>query len=304
MTRVSQSVLLLTLSQVVTLIATPTAVGDPVLKLYDLRDLIGLIAPPPRAGESADPSRHALSEAAVLSALAPTAEKSRPSGPPEGPVEQLMDRLHGALPLGFSQIRLLPGVYAIETEEEGHAQLEKMLEQIRSLYAERYQVEIVWFRVPTERTPSIGGEVTTEEPVHRHDAVVVRRTPTPLVAVTRHTFISGMQPVVAQGAVGYEPLTAVREEGLKLSVLVGAGREDKQSTMMDITGDIRQVAMGKTSGPLTRDNLEVELPKVSVHSIQSHLRVPLGKRTVLTVVDGFAEGESIVLAASVRKVAQ
>lgn len=47
--------------------------------------------------------------------------------------------------------------------------------------------------------------------------------------------------------------------------------------------------------------MEIELPEVSIRSIRSDARIEYGKLIALVVVDGFNDGECIVVAASVRK---
>jgi len=97
------------------------------------------------------------------------------------------------------------------------------------------------------------------------------------------------------------------EDGLNFTILVGAGKEADNVTLVRITGELRRVTMGKASVPMTfheTTTTAVELPAVAVRSICTDLPVRLGKLTVLSVLDGFVEGECVVVASSIRKVDQ
>lgn len=283
---------LLTLILTVTLASASTASAQTPWswRLYDLRDLLGLLPPSPRV------------DADVLAAPAITIADAEPRPCRPGPVDELMDRLCGAL--GVNRTALFPGVYGIEADEETHTTLLSMLEQVRRLYAERYEVEVLWFAASPDQTPSIGDPVVPVEPVHRHRFVVARRAPTQLAQVSRHAYVYSIQPVVAQQAVGYGPEVKREEGGLRLSIWVGAGSETETATSIQVRGELRRVSMGKLSGPLITDveqSMGIELPEVSVRSIQSNVAVEYGELTTLAVVDGFDDGGGIVLAASVRK---
>ena len=149
----------------------------------------------------------------------------------------------------------------------------------------------------------MGAEVAPTQLARRQRLVTTRRTPTPVEIITRHTFVSGIVPVVATGAISYAPETNQVDEGLRVSLLVGAGEETKESTSIHLFGNVRQVVMGKMSGLLEdeRSPLQVELPMERSRSIQSNLRIPFGKLTVLAVTAGFDDNDSIVIAAMVRK---
>ncbi len=297
MLRPSYERILLSLTLMTALAAASPASAQTSWKLYDLRDLIGSLPPPPRV-EAAAVTRSVF----TIPAGGPTAPRPGSAGEPTGSTRELMDRLCAGL--GVAHTALLPGVYGIEAEETGHTALVNMLEQVRELFTERYEVEILWFVASPDQAPSIGDPVTPTGPLHRHRLVAARRTPTELVHVSQYTYVSGINPIVAQQAVGYGPETRREESGLRLSILVGAGSETDTATSLQVTGDLRRVAMGKMSGPLITDaarSMELELPQVSVRSIRSSIRIEYGKLTALGVTDGFDDGQCVVIAASVRK---
>lgn len=295
------STLLLSLTTFTCLSTVASASASPTWKLYDLRDLFGLLPPPERVEV---PMPQAMSYGSMGE---PTPHDPPP--PPPDAVDELMDRLRINLDLDVT--KLFPGVFGIEGEEAQHATLVKMLNQVRSLYKERYEVEILWYATPSDQSPGIGDPVTPAEPVHRHRLVVPRRTPTEVAQITQQAFVSEIQPVVATGAMGYASVTQNEESGFRVAILVGAGDDTQSTISIQINGELRQVIMGKLSGSAEGkssrsdaiDNtrsMAIELPTVSIRSIRSLVHVESGKRTVLAVVDGFMDGECIVVAATVR----
>ena len=285
---------------VVTVLLAPAASAraESSWKLYDLRDLMAVI-PPLRTGELAS------TRAMLESLLQPVTPKSPSIFEVKGSVDNVMEDLCDALDLS-QYARLVAGVYVVEAEETEHALIVQMLEGIRGMYAEQYEVEIIWFSVASDQAPSAGSEASPVDPPHRHRLVAPRRTPTPLTRVSLHTYVAGLQPVVAQSAAAYDVQTRSIADGLQATILVGAGKEDAGSTSIQISGDLRSVTMGKTSAPITYagSELRVDLPIVSVRSIQTNRDIEFGRLTVLTVVDDFEDGQCVVIAASVRKLDQ
>ncbi len=263
----------------VALAAGSSASAQETWKLYDLRDLI-----------------------AVLPSTTPPDEDEPYLAAGAQSADELMERVCSEL--GIHYAPFLSGVYGLEAEEAEHARVRQLLEQIRSLYAEPYAVELVWFTASAGEAPSIGDVITPAEPHHRHRFVVARRTPTPLVSVTRYSYVSDLTAVVATSAATHDPRTSSTDAGLRLSVLVGAGPEEANATSIQLVGELRRVTMGRKSAPVgtfETGPMAIELPTVSTRSIRTDLRVEHGKMTVLNVLDGFGEGECIVLAGSVKK---
>lgn len=287
------------LALLTTLAATPVAhaqADSTPWKLYDMRDLMTVI-PPPKVNMQA--SQRAMLE----SLLQPVTPESASSGEASGRVDQLMDRLCGALGLEYTQF--LVGVYGIEAQEAEHTQIVELLEEVRALYATRYEVEVFWYAVPAAQVPSAGEEAKPTDPVHRHRLVVSRRTPTPLTQVSLHTYVAGLQPVVAQSSAAYDVETRTAADGLQATILVGIGEEDLNVTSLQITGDLRRVRMDRTSAAIVHEGstLQVDLPVVTIRSVLCSRRIGIGANTVLTVVDGFEDGECLVIAARVQRVA-
>lgn len=309
---------LTTLTLVVTwaLAAGSPAAAQVSWKVYDLRDLTGLMTPKTDADATADstlpyvavpapsvyepvPRQSSAGELRSASALATGGSVANDL------ISQLCDAM------ALTHTSLLTGVFAVEAEEGDHARLVQMLDDIRRLYVERYEVEIVVFMAPPGQAPSLGDPATPTDPMRRHSLVVARRTPTPLVLITRHSYVADLTAVVATGSVAHDPEIGSVEKGLRLSVLVGARKEEGNTTSLQIVGELRQVALGKMAeASVTPDtpntatvplSAQIELPAQSVRSIQSDLRVEYGRSTVVAVSDGFDRGECLVIAASVRK---
>ncbi|MFQ5494484.1 MAG: hypothetical protein ACE5EX_03805 [Phycisphaerae bacterium] len=301
--------------------ARPAFGQDPSWKLYDVRDLIGLLPPLEHASSAATASPRTPGGLLLSGETLPAAGTGGP-GSHRTPasfvggaasVDELMDRICGTLFLDPKP--MLPGVYGIEAEEAEHERVQQMLGKIRALYSERYAVDLVWYTVPIADGPSIGDEITPVEPMHRHRFMVARRAPTALFLGQQHAYLADLTAVVATGAVGYDPETKRVDNGLRLSLLVGAGPDTKDTTWIQLIGELRRVTMGKFAGSVriaepaapqphetTRATvMPIELPTVGVRSIHASLRVELGKLTVLNVLDGFGGGDSIVVAVSVTK---
>jgi hypothetical protein len=179
-----------------------------------------------------------------------------------------------------------------------------MLESIRELYRETYAVELILSRSPSEHAPAIGAEVKLEKPEYRQHFVVTRRTPTPIAMHSINTFLSGVEPVVAQGAVAYQSVDSAVSDGLDVTVLVGVNGDNQHGTTLQLSGELRKVSWPENlseATPVDTTPLKLRFPIVSVRSVQSRLDVKYEKPTVLSVLAGFEAGESIVITALVRK---
>lgn len=282
----------------VVLVAPAAAAAEESWKLYDLRDLLGLIPPPAPGRVPAAPPGQAMPMFTQPPAAAFVQESA------DG-VERLMQQLCDAMSVDCT--RLLSGVYGVRADEAQHGQLLALLEDVRRLYAERYEVELVWFTTSPDQTPAVGEAVTVTGTFRRHCLVAPRRTPTPLTVVSQHAYLSGLNAVVAEQSQLQEPITDDAEEGLRLSIIVGAGQEGEHSTLMRVSGELRQVTMGKMSGSFVAgvpSDVQIELPSVAVRSIETSVELEYSKLTALCVLDGFADGECVVIAGAVRKLAE
>lgn len=285
----------------------PAASAQSLWKLYDVRDLSGLVSP---SGHTAQSTANRGRRLALYEPIDSSSRRTAAPAPTDGDgIDALMSRLCDTL--GMSRKRLFDGVYGVEGDADQHARVLGMLEEIRAMFDERYAVEIAWFTTPSEGAPAIGDAVVFPDAGgHRHRIVVTRRTPTPLIRVTETTFVSDIQAIVATEAVAFDPEVTAVADGLRLSILVGAGKQTKSATGIRIAGSLNHVTLDRQSTRISGQGaapavgvstMGIDLPVVAVRSIRSDLFIDYGRLTVLGVVDGFDVGQAIIIAASVRR---
>jgi len=281
--------------------ATPSVFAEGSWKLYDLRDLISALPPP--QGKEGEPAPH--TEKSIYGLMAPESlpmSVAANAPRPEKNVDELMNQICGAMNLKCT--RLLAGVYGIEAEDAEHGRVQNMLERLRDIYRERYSVELLVFRAPTAQAPALGAETPPADPIYVDRFVVSRRTPTRAAILSQNTFVSGVSPVVAQSAAAYAFEKTHVDDGLDVSVLVGADNEDKDGTSIQVVGELQKVSWPEEATELRVTEggpIHLKFPVVNVRSVQCHLQIKYGKLVVLGSLTGFNEGESVVVAASVRK---
>lgn len=257
------------------IIASSAVYAEASWKLYDVRDLIAALPPAADSPEDKQPGKN---------------------------VDDLLAQVCAVMALQCTHF--LTGVYGVEAEDGDHARLQNMLEAVRDLYKERYVVELVLFDAPAAQAPAIGSEVQAAPAATGQRFVASRRTPTPVTAISRRTYLSGVEPVIAQNAVGYAPEKTTVDEGLDVSVLVGTNGDEPGGTSIEITGELRKATWPAGENELsTQDAVQMKLrfPRLDLRSIRCHLRLPQGKLVVVGVVAGFSEGQSVVIAASAQK---
>jgi hypothetical protein len=257
------------------------AAGSPVSaqaswQIYDLRDLIPMLPRDPMA-EDFDLERGENVDALLGSLCTAMAVECTP---------------------------LVPGIFAIEAEADEHARVATMLEAVRALYREQFVVELIVYRTPADRAPAIGSPPAIPESSNRMHFVVPRRTPVPVMVTSQRAYVSDVSAVVATSAVAYEPQTASVDEGLDLSLVVGAGPDSDTRTSVDLLGSVRRATWAEPTGELAIPEVgpvRIELPILSVRSVRSHVELEFGKPAVVAVATGFGDNECIVMAMTVKK---
>lgn len=247
--------------------------GVDLLRVYDLRDLRAIIPAP----ESEDDG--------LTSAT-----------------ERLIGELTNAM--GSSSIAIADDVYAVSASAEKHAQLAALLTSVRDLYKERYELTLLTYFVLTHSTVQIGDVAKPDSISARRSFVATRRTPFRAGTETRHTYVSGVMPIVAEQAVGYQPMVRTTESGLRLNGLVGAGPEDSKGTSLMLSGEWSMVSPGRTFSVESTGGspaYRLEFPQVETQLFRSDVQIEFGKLTVVAILGSPREGESMILAASVRK---
>lgn len=220
--------------------------------------------------------------------------------PPEEALDEFVNRLSGHLDAQVGQI--FPGLFHIDATREQHQHLLQSFEHIRKLYSESYEVTVFTYEVSAGESPSIGAAAKLDGAALIQREVIPRRTMSQISAIVQRTYVASLEPVVAEHATAYTPRTKTVDEGLSLSVILGAGADDEKSTALRLSGELTLVSLKRSTGP--DSEWRVDLPDVQKRSIKSALRVELGKPTVTAVVAGREAGQATVIAAAVKKVAQ
>ena len=245
------------------------------LRLYDVRDLVALI-PEKEPDEERDEELTAA--------------------------ERLIELLCMMNELEYDW--LIEGVIAVRGADRAHIQLADHLGQVRSLYAERYEVQIVCLPTAAGEAPKLGDAVSMTAPLVYSRQVVRRREPTTIEAVTSHTYVGQLIGITGDNAVAYQPVRDVVDEGLILTVLIGAGEEGGRATPLHASGELTKVSIEKSHLDLPGrpdSPPAIDLPVVMRRSIQSSLTIEYGRLSAIAVVNGFGDAEAIVVAVSVRK---
>lgn len=268
--------------------AQPADADARTWKIYDLRDLIGLLPP------AEQPPPYTGAENLMLSTGSPLPDYKPQPAP--NPVDTLLGRLCDAF--GAPHERLLDGVYGVEATDEAHDLLRRMLLEVRALHAERYVVEIAWYTLTDGERPAVGKSGTPPASATLQSLVVTRRTPTVFSQVVRRRFLAGVNPVVAEGAVAYEPEPGIVLDGIRATVCVGASPDAEGTTTLRLLGDVYLATLGRL--PARPDSgMEpspaIEFPAEAVRTLRADVPIAFAQWTTLAVVPGFVDGATIVV---------
>ncbi len=283
----------------------PRPRGPRSMRMLDLRDLDNVLPPPDREGPPPDGSDWRRGRGGGLSPFAEAPTPTAASG--QDRVADLVHRLAGPLDLNVNPVGR--GIVLVMGSDEGQDQLEKMLGQVRDLYAEKYSVEIVAVSFPANQAPAIGSALSGGKVLLRSVQTVPRRTESPVVATEETRFIEGWQPIVADNSVGYQPIPGSVLRGLTCAVVVGAGPETTggkagAAVQISLRGMVSDASVTEKlveiAIPGGKTALPIGLPTVKVRSINGQA-LATEQPTVLTVVPGFDGDSVIVLGAAVKR---
>lgn len=250
--------------------------GEPLARLYDLRDVGALLA---ESGGN-DLESLVMNVASAIGA-----------------------ELRG---------ELIGGVYLIECDERTHFKFAHHMNTVRELHSERYEVEVAFYSATPEDSPRIGQQMgesgSPPAPDFSAKLVATRRVPTELRAMREEAYIARWQPVVSDSAVGYEAQIDRAPEGVEMQVTVGAGPEDDGGTTIRIEGEIVRSEITKEAGPssvgvgnMAGTSLMIGLPRTQERSVRAEMKVAFDRPIVVAVTMGFRERDMIVMAVRVRK---
>lgn len=294
-----------------------SALADPTLRLYDLRDLASVLPseqpsflPTPELGVKVNIEEREKILLRFAQVADPRRFERKASGDPEpgSAVDDFMHKLCGALSVGST--KLAEGVYTVEGEANQHEQLTRLIQDTFNLYRGSYEADIVCYTAKASDTPAVGGSPGEHLALYRARTTMARRVPALLEAIERVSYIEDWTPVVSGQVVGFDPQTAVMEKGVRLAVIVGgadapdADNEDRP-ILIRLSGNIADIKVQEREIPGVGDGPPaafLSLPGASVRSVKAEMNLVPGKPTVVAVVPGFAPGEVIVVSAAVRPI--
>lgn len=300
-----------------------TALAEPVLRVYDVRDLSAVL--PARATGGTVTIVPVLRDVPLQNSDGGTLRlETRYEGGPNANLsstELVIARLCQQLKLEPEQ--LMEGVYVVTGEEAQHEQLMKLLEDVRSLYQGGYEFELFAYPGATAQAPALGTPADPKLAALCTRQVIARRVESQVNVTEELTYVRDWVPVVGNESVGYDPDPGTVTKGLRLTVTAGgaekAAGQDRASAAprgsgeqsgaggtasLRVRGELIDAQIEKLASPLAPDSggmLELGLPRTSTRTIQSDLRVTLGQPCVLAVVPGTKPGEIIVIAGTLRE---
>ncbi|MEZ6234911.1 MAG: hypothetical protein R3B68_12030 [Phycisphaerales bacterium] len=204
-------------------------------------------------------------------------------------------------------VPLQPGVYVSDAEPSKHEQAEEAFEMLRTLYGESYSVRLECVQVYRDVDVRLGGgrpETDEPHPAALVEQMVRRRSAASISATERIQYIADWQPIVSNNAVGYDPDIRTMEHGLVGSMLIGAGPDQGGRVSVRFTGSISQggvqESMVEAPGASVVSGLPLGLERRAERVFDLRGAVPLGRATVIGVLDGFEPDLQLVVLIEVR----
>jgi len=199
---------------------------------------------------------------------------------------------------------MVDGVWAVWGDQPAHDAFSTLLDQTRSLYGPGYRVSVRWIAIGDE-TPAAGDPYRAGGGTDRIEAgidrIVRARSMTSFSSTRAEQHVTDWQPIVGDGAVGYDPDIQTTRSGLDLSVFVAQADKSGQGVEVVtrgawITSEIRRVETDQ-SGMV----LPLELAETETMPLDGAVRATLGTPTVVAVVAGEEQGENLALVIEVNK---
>lgn len=217
----------------------------------------------------------------------------------EGRLEDIVIRMAEAV--GAHGEPLDAGLFIVQAEQDTLDSFDSLLESVRALYARSYTLEVRVSQIDLDDAPAIGDPLPEGAKtllLTRQGAT--RRVATSVQSLLYQSYVSDVQPVVSDSAVGYDPTIAEISSGLSASVVVGAGPEDAQSTLVTIRGSlvrgaITNVKLHAETGNPVQELPDVALPTRQERTLNATTRVQFGQPITACVVAGFEDGTASVV---------
>ena len=209
----------------------------------------------------------------------------------------------------IGQIREIGGLLIVTQVESAHQQIDMLLKQLLEKQARLVRVRIHWLIGTGEQLQL--GNVQDRSALRQIDPAMLDKLPREVVhhvaeticfsgqtvfvqSGNQHAYISDLNPVVATDAVGFDPVLSVAEDGAYMQVTPTI-QSDGQSAVVDLHSTVsgwsraNSIDLAATiTGPTTRPasgrwvgETILDRPEVQKQSLNTTLRVPLGKSMVV-----------------------
>ena len=126
---------------------------------------------------------------------------------------------------------------------------------------------------------------------HRAETVCFSGQTVTLQSGSQHAYVSDLHPIVAQQAVGYDPVMKVAENGAMLEVTPAVQTDGKAawvdlySTVSDwgkpVKVNVEFQTSGTTQPTAVRGEAVLDRPNMTLQSIRTSMRVPIGKAVIV-----------------------
>jgi len=250
--------------------------ADREVRVYDLRPLVDHL----QGGTSQDASDEMRSHRAV----------------------ETVTRL--AMLTGMQAQALSDGVFAVAGDAGAHAQFEKTLLSLRAEESGRYQISLRVVEIPDDDArytvgAGLPADAKPQALYSTHHAIRPMSSESFEIMV-RESYIAKWQPVVSDQSVGYEAEIDAAMTGFMGRIHVGSvggdgGRLYLKGVLMESTVSILKETLLGDRG------LTIGLPSVTTRSFSSEVRVPLGRPTIVSLLDGFDGSGRLAIVATLRE---
>jgi len=208
----------------------------------------------------------------------------------------------------FARVRhirpMVDGVWAVWGDQPAHEAFTSLLDQTRSLYGPGYRVSVRWIAIDGD-APTAGepyrASAGTDRIEARIDRSVRSRSLTSLSSTRAEQHVTDWQPIVGDGAVGYDPDVQTTTSGLELSIFIAQADDSGQGIEILtrgtwITSEIRRVETDQSEMVLP-----LELAETQTRTLDAAVRATLGTPTVVAVVSGEDQDETLALVIEVNE---
>jgi hypothetical protein len=258
---------------------------DPIARVYDARELGAMLA----SSDQADPVRRAADR------------EDNDEDEDDGGLtaaQGIFEKLSASL--GMTMEAMLPGVFMVTGAEADHKRLTDLVEAVRRVHADRFEVQIGLWTVESSRAPALGSTATPPADAVVTGLTTARLVRTPVSALAYEWHLWGWQPVVSTNAVGNEPRFEAEPTGLWLTLTVGSD-EGKGRVALRGRGVLLSASVETLTPRIGEVETTVQLPRSRERTVR--LDTAVGPElSVVMIAPGFEDGKTLVLAAGAKPV--